>query len=47
MKKKTIKPVRAIVRKKYTITEMLEFIKKHCKPDPKLNVVRWMAKHGR
>jgi hypothetical protein len=47
MKQKTIKPGRIIIRKKYTISEMLEFIKKHSKPDPKLNVANWMAKNGR
>jgi len=31
----------------YDLIDILEYVEKNMKPHPRLNMVKWMAKHGR
>lgn len=33
--------------KKYDLRDLLEYVEKNMEPHPRLNVVKWMEKHGR
>jgi hypothetical protein len=47
MKKHLIKSKRIRSTKIYDLKDILEYVEKHVKPNPNLDVVKWMAKNGR
>lgn len=47
-RKRIDKRRKTVIRmKKYDLGDLLEYVRKNVKPRPRLNVIKWMEKHGR